>query len=369
MKLTILMDKAHNKQKFRLLILLIILLLVASSAFILYKFITPKKSSNQATQKTETFGWKTYENKELDFSFKYPADWVANKKGDQYGTLATFRSPQTQKLLNEKQIDPGYSFDLVVSYWSSINNFDAMGGSWVGAWSYINLEDYFTDTQASKRKIKEVILDDQKAYLVSIGGAGSNLGIMAENKGIYQLSFETHSNDNGNNKLTDTETQIISTFKFNIDISDWKTYKNKDLGFSFNYPSKYQLQEKTGDNYYSKDSGNGIALELDSSKLMGCAVSRDFGASRGADSCEYNSIYSEKIIKNDECLLDGCEVLKSQDENKIYFAKTTSWGEEVLQGFVPLHDNYKLFTFESTNTSLNSENELKQILSSVRFIN
>lgn len=178
---------------------------------------TPSQADNivsvSPTQKNETANWKTYSNSKLGFTFKYPTGWTLEESSqtDSTGKIISLRSPETSQLLNERKIDPGYSYNLIVSFWPTINNEYARGGSWLGQRNYTGLEDFFTDKNVPKQKTGSITVGGQSAYEVIIGGAGSSYGIMIEHGGIYELSFTTAWDKS---KLGSTEKQILSTFQF-----------------------------------------------------------------------------------------------------------------------------------------------------------
>ena len=173
------------------------------------------QNANTATNTNiDTSEWKTYENTVLGFSLQYPADWTlveASSSGDSLGQVISIQSPETAEMLQNGLIDFGYSKDVVVSFWSSINNEYARGGSWVGQREYSGLADYFTDENAPKEKVGIITVDGLPAYEVSIGGAGLAYGVMVENSGIYEISFPTAW---GKTQLSTTQQMILSTFLF-----------------------------------------------------------------------------------------------------------------------------------------------------------
>lgn len=216
-----------NEKSFVNIILIVIVVLavgavgyfvfVKKSAPIAQQTPTPSQNNNPVsptpTQKNETVNWKTYSNSKYNFSLKYPNGWTTEESSqtDLTGRIISLRSPETSQLLNERKIDSGYSYNLVVSFWPTINNEYARGGSWIGQRNYTGLADFFTDKNALKQKIGNTTIAGQNAYEVSIGGAGANYGIMIEHNGIYELSFETAWDKS---KLGSTEKQILSTFQF-----------------------------------------------------------------------------------------------------------------------------------------------------------
>lgn len=157
--------------------------------------------------------WKRYSSADYNFSLSYPGEWTLEEfpQTDLTGRIISLRSPEVFQLLQDYKIDPGNSYNLLVSFWPTINNEYARGGSWIGQRNYSGLDDFFTDENAFKQKIGDITVAGHNAYEVKIGGAGENYGIMIERNGIYELSFSTAWDKS---KLGSVEKQILSTFKF-----------------------------------------------------------------------------------------------------------------------------------------------------------
>ena len=173
-------------------------------------FISTFEFVNQVSH--DTSDWLTYENDILGFSLQYPADWTlveTSPSEDSSGQVIYIQSPETAVMLQNGTIHPGYAKNVVVSFWSSINNQQARGGSWIGQREYDSLTDYFTDENAPKKKIGEVTVDGLPAYEVSIGGYGLAYGVMVENNGIYEIAFLTAWDKL---QLGTIEQEILSTF-------------------------------------------------------------------------------------------------------------------------------------------------------------
>ena len=172
---------------------------------------TPTVDSTSSPQATPdpTADWQTYRNDEYGFEVKYPEGWELNEPTNATGLVVSFLDPETKKGIEKGRIYPSY--DLSISFWPTINNEFARGGSWSGQREYVDLSDYFTDESAFKKKIREITIDRNRAFEVSIGGAGLNYGIMLERNGIYELSFGTAWDKS---QLSASQNQILSTFRF-----------------------------------------------------------------------------------------------------------------------------------------------------------
>jgi len=172
------------------------------------------QSSNSNTPSlnySNTDNWLTYTNNQLGFQFKYPPDWqVVTATADQAktGLIVSFKSPQTQQMNSPQN-------DLEVSEWSSINNQYAIGGSYQHP-TYTHLTDLINDPNAAFiKKTADTTIAGHPAYDVTIGGAGSNDGVMFEHNGIYQLSFLTISGGKYiNGTASNVEDLIASSWIF-----------------------------------------------------------------------------------------------------------------------------------------------------------
>lgn len=197
-----------------LLVLLLVAIVLTGSISGYFAFI------GELDQKSETANWKTYSSSTYNFSLKYPNEWILEEfpQPDFAGRVIALKSPQTIKLLNERKISPGYSHDVVVSFWPTINNEYALGGSWIDQRQYKDLKDSLNDKASLfKRKIGDTMVAGQEAYEISIVGESSNYGVILEHGGIYELSFETTEKDPYDTTYRDESgpiQQMLSTFQF-----------------------------------------------------------------------------------------------------------------------------------------------------------
>lgn len=187
----------------RVTLIIIVIISLGLISLVLYNGFRTKTNSEL----------KTYENS--NFSFQYPADWVLTeyRTDDTSGRVLTLIKPEVLESLNTNApvVDPGYADELVIYKWDSINNEYAVGGSWEGKRIYNNLADYFSNPNEFRmtQSTGDIMIGNQKAYEVIIGGAGANYGIMYEFDGVYELSFETAWDKS---QLSNEQKRIIDSF-------------------------------------------------------------------------------------------------------------------------------------------------------------
>lgn len=215
------------------LIVLAILILIGGAGFYVYKANNNETSdsnkkgqhSAQTDESTDEIsvpeGYKEYKNTQYKFSFVYPEDWAQQSAEETLvwgeDAIVSLISPTTaaaHKSYTEQGMLGSANTDLVVSRWDSINESGAKGGEWIGQSEYSSLEDYFNDPYEgrSKQKIGELLIADQKAYEVIIGGHGAEYGIMMERAGaVYELRFLTIGDKAS---VTEEAKKIIESLRF-----------------------------------------------------------------------------------------------------------------------------------------------------------
>ncbi len=185
------------------------------------EFLNQILSTFKFFDKTDISTWKTYENKELGFEFKYPNDWV---KLDNY------------------QSDP----DLITVV-SSQEAVDRASRCYEGCgpdlWFYrlenTNVDEYINDQGNLIYNPKKITINGNVAYEADEAGFSSYFIIMIQ-RGNDMYKIFGYNNELSLSSDT-VESKILRTFKFidKNDISIWKTYRNEEYGFEFKYPSDW----------------------------------------------------------------------------------------------------------------------------------
>lgn len=148
-----------------------------------------------ATENTEvesTSGWKTYTNKTLGFELKYPSIFTIDKEmNDQYNRATLFKNGNS-------------TFEVMLKDSKYFNRP-------LDEYYYMDNPDY-TKSLLGGENANVYLYDASKSSCVSGNGPScpvSYVVYVAQNgDNLYHLGFF------GDNKLSDLESQILSTFKF-----------------------------------------------------------------------------------------------------------------------------------------------------------
>lgn len=184
--------------------------------------------------------WKTYTNAKYGYSIQYPSVWTLSETSNNDGgvslngfgisTKDTMLTNNTLLLVN----DPSTKIDktqictqvgcLPVNEWKKIT---VNGVTMFSRDFYPSVPGGFDKTQ----KVRTVIFNDLKSENIFVVSQQR----LTEKESEFLKEFD----------------QILSTFKFTdqssvVDTSNWKTYKNNNLGFKIMYPHDWVNYETSG---------------------------------------------------------------------------------------------------------------------------
>lgn len=205
------------------LLFILIILGLASWAGVYLK----KESINEVQIVNETDNWKTYRNEVLGIEFKYPSGWKINDENiNSYHIISISPSDAVNIFRNGK--------DLGIDGAISVYVYDDQGLD-IDKFVEDSLDLYFISK-------KDVVVDGINSVEAingsEYGFSGKHVYIPKNNK-VFMIG------GGADNMREDVFYKILSTFKFidKTDISNWKTYNNKDLGISFKYPNDWVAVE------------------------------------------------------------------------------------------------------------------------------
>ncbi len=154
-----------------------------------------------------------YTNEEFGFSFSYPSDWVQVEHDDaENGLILTLETPDTQELIDNRQVDPGYRYNLAIYRYSDINNMHAQGSAGPETrYDYESVDEFLNDETVVKTTIKigDITIDEVPAHEVIVGGAGAAYGVFIEQDSLFLLVFERATDKD---RLGDVEKEILTSF-------------------------------------------------------------------------------------------------------------------------------------------------------------
>jgi hypothetical protein len=225
---------------------------------------TPDATITGATPTPDpTIGWKTYTNTKLGYEIKYPNDFFIKTKGtanDPFTYISNypeFDKKETALFISIRRLG---ETDRFTSSESKIKALSGIGYSELSTkWSNKLNCDFFGDPPWG-------------TYIIYFPSNNYEVKYISFSATIHRADDLTikEGGTEGRDKLITR--QILSTFKFidqgkGIDTSNWKTYTNSNLNYSFKYPS-YWTERKMENNQilfsedYSGGIGDGSPLEI-----------------------------------------------------------------------------------------------------------
>jgi len=209
----------------------------------------------------ETIGWKTYRNDRYGYTFSYPSVWFLQEASKtSYGgvdILTSYKSPETQVK------DPDFFRDkLKIDISRSLKQMDK--NQTLEAW--VNEHGNYGG-QSVELAQETITLEGKKAIKMSREIIG------VEKHKIYlsyfiekdNYVFFIHVFGDLTPRNQESLNRILATFKF-LDQSqadetaNWKTYANTNYGFSFKYPSEWNINVPS---FEGKHESNKTLLRID----------------------------------------------------------------------------------------------------------
>lgn len=236
----------------------LMVLLILTGVFGVWYFSNPLPPEETETVAVvnKFVDWKTYKNEEYGFEFKYPKDWVIRS------AMALYDTPV------EKQ--------------SSIYAVAADSEEYIGSGVTIHVDSKFADPKSFEKIANEKFTEKIGEFTWTIYHFHLGEPDLHYSKGAHvkvdgkDYYFVSMTDSNYKNEKFD---QILSTFKFiststtSINTSNWKTYSNPDLGFSFKYPNDWILGSLDG---YGRPTTTGVFVTFPNDEMgsNGISISR-----------------------------------------------------------------------------------------------
>ena len=184
---------------------------------------TGATSSASATS-SSTADWKTYTSFAYNFSFKYPSDWLAQ---DSTGIDQPLQVQVSSPTDNAEQ---PVSFTLTVDKVDSVDSLVKLNSDRYG--SMTNFQK--TSISFAGENATQITYQDNTPR----SGTGSNKTIIFSQGGY---SYVINGNDKSVTGAMDKVNSIFSSLQFTDLTAGWKTFTDKDYGFSFKYPTNWTL--------------------------------------------------------------------------------------------------------------------------------
>jgi len=201
-------------------------------------------------EKDETADWQTYQDEEYGFEIKYPEDYFFEQ--DTYALNEKYRKSWVQfadlEWKDQRVHNPSLIIDLIktdLSIEEYLNKTGDEGSIMDGTCSK-------EATYCLVKNEKDIFVGGDEVSALQFSSAavsGSDDHALVKNE-EYIIDLRKHNSGIGSFP-ENVFNQILSTFKFikKDETSDWKTYRNEDLGFELKYPSDFSIDKVLNDEY------------------------------------------------------------------------------------------------------------------------
>jgi hypothetical protein len=230
-----------SKKLFKILVALILLILLAVVAVLAYQnyqlknqiqtpTTTPQPTQSPPSPTPDpTADWETYTNDKYGFVFKYPNRWSEIKPTNEaYPEGYIVIGGDTKEELLHINVIPfsGDTSDLLAKYQKNNSLFSSINWGELG-----NMK-----SQKEINNMDVIWFEKNGTAESSEVEAGLKTNNILFTNG--QLGFLINTQVTNNDELD----QILSTFKFISDTSDWETYTNTEYNYNIKYPVTFTTQ-------------------------------------------------------------------------------------------------------------------------------
>ncbi len=197
----------------------------------------------------DTSGWRTYQNDNYGFKFKYPEDWIIlfddRDTGNLKHVIVSKEGYAVEMFVKSQNYSSGLIEDRYVNRYRTFYFDDSK--AWIDKSPYVFNEDK-SGTYRFNIIFPTPYNDPEGIYNLSFTDSIKHNNVYYSF--IYTLPMKTNDTNYNEGIITEAD-QILSTFNFTT--IGTQTYQNDNYGFEFQYPK----------NYLAEDGGETTSLPRD----------------------------------------------------------------------------------------------------------
>lgn len=237
--------------------------------------LTPTPTSTESISPTPnpTADWKTCINSTKNFSINFPQELNFDEKSCNY-SLVDYNNVENIEVVDS-------TTDFQKNWLFSIDVID----------SDLSPSDFINNKVC---EVPDICSDPIQGILpssleINISSHYPETDTIFKSNGkIFTFSLNARNPDTKPaTGVRDLYHQVLSTFKFIDPTADWKTYENKEYGFSFKYPQNTTLTNAENDTYLISDELTNFTSGDNTSKIYLFLNSRSQGWAGGGDEPDY----------------------------------------------------------------------------------